>query len=111
MGPVIWRLGCGYSTGQNLRAWQVRSPNLAPLFDQAMSKVRDLRARGCRVSFAQLPRANNAEADTLANRAMDERNSGSILGDDFQGIISGLNLRNSSRRKFSGRPLGRPDTA
>ncbi len=32
----------------------IQQVNLAPLFNEAMSTVRDLQARGCRVTFAQL---------------------------------------------------------
>ena len=54
-------------TQQVKRAWRVRSPisNLVPLFEQAISNVRDLRVRGSRVTFTQLPRASNSEADAL----------------------------------------------
>ena len=40
-------------TQQVKRAWRVRAPNLVPLFEQAISKVRDLRALGCRVTITQ----------------------------------------------------------
>jgi probable phosphoglycerate mutase len=47
--------------------WQVERPVLRRLADEAASLVRDLR----RVTFEWIPRARNARADALANRAMD----------------------------------------
>lgn len=47
--------------------WQVEHPVLRRLADEAASLVRELR----RVTFEWIPRARNARADALANRAMD----------------------------------------
>jgi probable phosphoglycerate mutase len=47
--------------------WQVKHPVLRRLADEAASLVRELR----RVTFEWIPRARNARADALANRAMD----------------------------------------
>jgi ribonuclease HI len=55
-------------TQQVKRAWRVRSPNLVPIFEQAISNMRVLRVRGSRVTFTQLPRASNSEADALVRR-------------------------------------------
>ncbi|MDT7703992.1 MAG: ribonuclease / adenosylcobalamin/alpha-ribazole phosphatase [Pseudonocardiales bacterium] len=47
--------------------WQVKHPMLRPLAAEAASSARELR----RVTFEWIPRARNARADALANRAMD----------------------------------------
>jgi probable phosphoglycerate mutase len=53
---------------QMLGAYRVKNPGLAPLHREAQSLI----ARLDRVTFEHIPRELNAEADRLANRAMDE---------------------------------------
>lgn len=48
--------------------YRVKHPGLRPLYEQARGLVR----RIGRVTFEHVPRARNAEADRLANLAMDE---------------------------------------
>lgn len=52
--------------------YKVRQAHLAPL----VAEVRALSARVATVRILHVPRAENREADALANRAMDERRSG-----------------------------------
>lgn len=49
--------------------YQVKSPTLKPLFDEA----RRLLGAFSKVKLAHVPRAKNAEADEMSNRAIDER--------------------------------------
>ncbi|HSQ22426.1 MAG TPA: ribonuclease HI family protein [Coriobacteriia bacterium] len=55
-------------------AYRVKSPGLRPLFLEAQQ----LRRRFERVEFVHVRREANAEADALANRAMDAR---AVIGD------------------------------
>lgn len=55
-------------TKQMVGEYRVRSPGLAPLYREASRLV----ARLGRVTFEHIPRAENAEADRLANLAMDD---------------------------------------
>lgn len=52
---------------QMLGVYRVKNPGLLPLFQEA----RGLVARIGKVRFTHVPRAQNAEADRLANEAMD----------------------------------------
>jgi ribonuclease HI len=54
-------------TKQMVGEYRVRNPGLAPLYQEASRLV----ARLGRVTFEHIPRAENAEADRLANLAMD----------------------------------------
>ena len=54
-------------TKQMVGEYRVRNPGLAPLYREASRLV----ARLGRVTFEHIPRAKNAEADRLANLAMD----------------------------------------
>jgi ribonuclease HI len=49
--------------------YKVRSPHLAPLHRQALSRMRQF----ARVSVVHVPREQNQGADDLANRALDAR--------------------------------------
>ncbi|MFP2930334.1 ribonuclease HI family protein [Pyxidicoccus sp. 3LG] len=49
--------------------YQVKSPTLRPLFDEA----RRLLGAFSKVKLVHVPRAQNAEADEMSNRAIDER--------------------------------------
>jgi ribonuclease H / adenosylcobalamin/alpha-ribazole phosphatase len=49
--------------------WKVKHPDMKPLAAEAASLVR----RFGGVSFTWVPRASNADADALANQAMDEQ--------------------------------------
>ncbi|MFP2911028.1 ribonuclease HI family protein [Pyxidicoccus sp. 3LFB2] len=49
--------------------YQVKSPTLKPLFDEA----RQLLGAFSKVKLVHVPRAKNAEADEMSNRAIDER--------------------------------------
>ena len=52
--------------------YQVRSPNIRPYYDDAVSKleyVKDSVTYGC--NFRHIPRHKNGEADELANNAID----------------------------------------
>lgn len=51
--------------------YRVKSPGLEPLFREAVA----LLARFERARVSHVPRERNAEADALANRAVDERTS------------------------------------
>lgn len=53
---------------QMLGEYRVRHPRLRPLYEQARALASELD----RVAFERVPRARNAEADRLANLAMDE---------------------------------------
>ncbi|HET9641344.1 MAG TPA: reverse transcriptase-like protein [Candidatus Paceibacterota bacterium] len=48
-------------------AWKVRHPNMKPLQARAAESARAFKS----VSFMHIPRERNAEADALANEAMD----------------------------------------
>jgi ribonuclease HI len=52
--------------------YQVRSPTLRPLYQQARALLADFR----RHSLTHLPREENREADAMSNRAIDERLGG-----------------------------------
>jgi ribonuclease HI len=52
--------------------YNVRDEGLRELHEQAVRLVRSLPA----VSFAHVPRAQNARADALVNQALDEREQG-----------------------------------
>jgi probable phosphoglycerate mutase len=56
--------------------WQIKHPGLRPLAAQAAQAARALG----RVSYTWVPRARNAHADRLANRAMDEAQRGAAAG-------------------------------
>ncbi len=58
-------------TKQMAGEYRVRNPGLAPLYQEASRLV----ARLGRVTFEHVPRAENAEADRLANLAMDGRSA------------------------------------
>ena len=49
--------------------YQVKSVDLLPLFQEARGLVAQL----TRVTFAHVPRSDNAAADALANKALDEQ--------------------------------------
>lgn len=53
---------------QLLRRYRVRSAALAPLFTEAVARLRGFR----RAAVRRVPRHRNAAADALANRALDE---------------------------------------
>ena len=69
------------------KVWGVRSPNLIPLFTRASSLVAGLRAKGCNVSLTHFPRSRNGEADAQANKAMNDRDSSSERGIDYDNIL------------------------
>jgi ribonuclease HI len=50
--------------------YQVKAPGLKPLFEQARGLLRGFRGG---VRLTHVPRAQNAEADAMSNRAIDER--------------------------------------
>jgi len=54
--------------------WQVKHPDMKPLAQQAMTLVRRLP----RVRFSWIPREQNAQADRLANEAMDAAAKGLV---------------------------------
>jgi len=49
--------------------YQVKSPTLRPLYEEAVKLLNDF----SRVKLVHVPRAMNAEADEMSNRAIDER--------------------------------------
>jgi ribonuclease HI len=49
--------------------YQVKSPTLRPLFEEAQRRLRGFK----RVKLTHVPRKENAEADEMSNRAIDER--------------------------------------
>jgi len=49
--------------------YQVKSPTLRPLFDEARALLRGF----SRFTLTHIPRAQNADADEMSNRAIDER--------------------------------------
>jgi ribonuclease HI len=49
--------------------YQVRSPSLRPLYEQALRLLNDF----SRVKLVHVPRKMNAAADEMSNRAIDER--------------------------------------
>ena len=53
-------------------SWRCQHPNLTPLHSAALAALERLGGRA-RCLFEHIPRAQNAAADALANRAMDER--------------------------------------
>lgn len=53
--------------------YKVRQPHLVPLFEKARQLIGNFKE----FRIVHVPRAENREADALANRAMDERASGS----------------------------------
>jgi ribonuclease HI len=63
---------------QMLGEYRVKHPNLVPLFVEAQA----LRRRFARFRIRHVLRAENKEADRLANRAMDSRESGIARNDD-----------------------------
>lgn len=52
--------------------WKIKHPDMKPLAQQVKSLERDFAA----VSYTWVPRAQNKRADELANRAMDDKDSG-----------------------------------
>lgn len=50
-------------------AYQVKSPSLRPLYEEALKLLNDFQ----RVKLVHLPREMNAAADEMSNRAIDER--------------------------------------
>ena len=67
-------------TSQVFGTWKCNKQHLVKLRDDAQRLVGQLRAAGVAVSGRQKPRKFNAEADKLANRAMDTQHSGSEVG-------------------------------
>ncbi|HEY0788432.1 MAG TPA: ribonuclease HI family protein [Thermoanaerobaculia bacterium] len=63
---------------QMLGEYRVKHPNLVPLFTEAQA----LRRRFARFGIRHVLRAENKEADRLANRAMDSRESGIARNED-----------------------------
>lgn len=49
--------------------YQVKSPSLRPLYEEALKLLNDFK----RVKLVHVPRAMNAAADEMSNRAIDER--------------------------------------
>ncbi len=47
--------------------YRVKAPNLLPLFEKAMDRLADIK----KARFQHVPRAENREADTLVNQALD----------------------------------------
>ena len=72
--------------------WEVRSQNLLPLYQRADQLVEELESLGCSVRLAHRFRAENKEADALANKAMDEKDSSTEEG-DYKIIVAELKTR------------------
>lgn len=68
-GPVLVRMDSELVVRQMTGQYRVKHPELQRLFAQ----VQQLTARLERVAFVHVPRAQNAEADRLANLALDGR--------------------------------------
>ena len=65
---VVLRSDSKLLVEQLLGRWQVRNPSLMRLHDRVRALQRGFRS----VRFEHVPRARNAEADTLANRGVDD---------------------------------------
>ena len=73
-------------TSQVFGSWKCNKPHLVKLRDDAQRVVGQLRTAGVAVSGRQKPRKFNAEADKLANRAMDQQHSGAEIGDGLASL-------------------------
>jgi len=62
-------------TEQIKGAWQCRSDTLRPLYLEALDRIKALEADGVKFTIEWIPRAQNAEADRLANRAVETMRS------------------------------------
>jgi ribonuclease HI len=69
VGELLVRLDSELLVRQLQGRYQVKSPHLKPLYEQARALVR----RFASVKFQHIPREQNAIADRLANLAMDRR--------------------------------------
>ena len=70
----------------------MQGPTLSALADQAGSLVEGLEALGCEVAFQHVRRELNAEADALANAAMDAAASSLTHTADFAPVRNKLPL-------------------
>ena len=77
--------------------WKVKHPSLQPLAEQA----RELAAGFDDVDFEWIPRASNARADALANKAMDGGSSPSAVG----GATETRDPSGATTRALSGRRM------
>ncbi len=73
-------------TSQVFGSWKCNKPHLVKLRDDAQRVVGQLRTAGVAVSGRQKPRKFNAEADKLANHAMDKQHSGAVIGDGLASL-------------------------
>ena len=81
--------------------WQIKHPLLRPLAAQAEAAARRLG----RVSYQWVPRARNAHADRLANRAMDEAGSeDGEAGQPGNGSRSGAGVSGAAQSRLAPRP-------
>ena len=77
--------------------WACTHPGLLPKLEQAQALVSFLRAHGFRVELKQLPRAQNKDADALANRAMDSKLSAVELAPSATSALEALAPRAGSQ--------------
>ena len=81
--------------------WELRSTKLKPLFDRAQALVAELEELGCSVYGKWVPRAENKEADSLANQAMDNAASADDYGKEHKNLLHqlGCNWSKGQTRK------------
>lgn len=60
--------------------WKIKHPDMKPLAQQ----VKELEKNFAKVSYTWVPRAQNKRADELANRAMDDKESGTTFADSLR---------------------------
>ncbi len=66
---------------QTFGSWKCNHEHLEVLRDQCQLIVQSLAAKGVKVTARHVPREQNAEADTLANNAIDTKKHGFESGD------------------------------
>jgi probable phosphoglycerate mutase len=71
---------------------ECRDPTLSTLADKASALTEGLEARGCEVSFQHVRREFNAEADALANAAMDTATTSNTHTADSASLRASLQL-------------------
>lgn len=68
ISEVVWKLDSKLVVEQLNKNWKIKEPRMAELAKQCWEKLKQL---PCKYSIVHVPRAENAAADALVNKALD----------------------------------------
>jgi len=68
LDKVIWKLDSKLVVEQLNKNWKIKEPRMRKLAEEIWHKMTPL---SCEYTIVHIPRSENAEADALANQAMD----------------------------------------